>query len=168
MCKKGYKQTEEHIRKKSINKTHSPEFVWTYINKTTPDKCWEWTRHLVDGYGQIQIDKIEYKAHRIIYELTYGKIPTGKHVLHSCDNRKCCNPKHLFLGTNKDNVDDKVKKCRQSRGESNHSKLAEEQVLEIRRLYSLGNYSQKELAKMFGVGHTIVGNIILRKKWKHI
>ncbi|MBU4154394.1 MAG: HNH endonuclease [Proteobacteria bacterium] len=168
MPKKGYKQTEEHIRKKALSKIHNMEYVWNYINKKNENGCWNWTKQLVDGYGAIQINCKAYKAHRVVYELTYDLIPDGMHVLHSCDNRKCCNPKHLFLGTNKDNVNDKVKKDRQAKGEDNHSKLTEEQVLEIRRLYSLGNYSQKKLAKMFGVGHTIIGNIILRKKWKHI
>ncbi len=168
MGKRGYKQTLEHIKKRILSKTHNPEYVWNYIDKKSEDECWEFTRHLVDGYGQIQINKKEYKAHRVVYELTYGQIPNEKHVLHSCDNRKCCNPKHLFLGTNNDNVKDKCEKDRQSKGEGNHSKLTTEQVLEIRRLYSAGGISQKSLAKMFGVGHTIIGNIILRKKWKHV
>lgn len=168
MPNKGYKQTPDAIRNKILAKTHTKEYVWKYVNKKSKDECWEFTRHLVDGYGQIQINKKEYKAHRLVYELINGPIPDKMHVLHLCDNRKCCNPTHLYIGTNNDNVKDKVNKDRQSRGERNHSKLTEDQVLEIRRLYSNGGISQKRLADMFGVGHTIVGNIILRKKWKHI
>jgi hypothetical protein len=168
MCKKGYKYSKESLQKRILTRTHKLENVWDRIDKGGEDDCWDWWGCLDDGYGWTQINKIAYKAHRVVYELTFGKIPDGMHVLHHCDNRKCCNPKHLFLGTNDDNVKDKCLKNRQSRGEKNHSKLTIERVLEIRRLYSMGGISQKNLAKMFGVGHTIIGNIILRKKWKHI
>lgn len=145
------------------------EDVWKYINKGGENECWEWLRSCnTRGYGNISINNKMYKSHRVVYELIFGKIPVGMHVLHHCDNRKCCNPNHLFLGNNEDNIRDKIKKGRQSRGERSNNKLKEEQVLEIRKLYSLGNYSQKEIARKFGVGHTIIGSIVTRKKWKHI
>jgi len=80
--------------------------------------CWEWQWSVFKqtGYGQFALDsKTPVNAHRMSWELVNGTIPTGLHVLHKCDNRKCVNPEHLFLGTDKDNMLDKKQKGRTSR-----------------------------------------------------
>ena len=86
---------------------------WSHVNKG--DECWEWTASLShNGYGQI-IKCIDGKkkhliAHRVSWEIHFGPIPEGMKVLHRCDNRRCINPGHLFLGSCQDNTDDMIKK----------------------------------------------------------
>lgn len=83
------------------------------INKT--DTCWLWTASVsIKGYGFFRLSRVTIYAHRIAYWLAYGIDPGSLLVCHTCDTPACVNPDHLFLGTHKDNQDDKVKKNRQS------------------------------------------------------
>ena len=85
---------------------------WKKVNKKAGNSCWEWTACKAGGYGQIYVrGKLVY-AHRLSWVWANGKIPKGLFVLHKCDNRVCVNPDHLFLGTNKDNMQDCVRKGR--------------------------------------------------------
>lgn len=93
----------------SRQKASLEERLWAKINKRGPDECWLWMASLnAYGYGQIQAeDKSRpLRASRVVYETVHGSIPKGMHVLHHCDNPACCNPKHLWLGTHQDNMDD--------------------------------------------------------------
>lgn len=98
-----------------------------------------------------------------------GLVPEGMRVLHSCDNPPCWNPEHLFLGTQFDNMQDKVTKNRQLKGEDIPSaKLTENQVLKIRRLHSTGNYNYIELGAIFDVHRVTVSMIVRNLTWKHV
>jgi len=144
--------------------------VWKYIDIKGEDDCWEWLGHLVRGnYGSFGINKKYYRSHRLAYTETYGPIPEGMFILHKCNNPKCCNPKHLYAGTQKDNMEQCKNDGRVAMGEKHYkSKLTEENVLKIRSLYSTGNYYQRELGKIFGVGDITISDITRRKTWKYI
>jgi predicted XRE-type DNA-binding protein len=144
---------------------------WAKVDIQGPDDCWEWQAGTdTPGYGRFKVNKKDQGAHRIAYELTHGPISEGLCCCHHCDNRACVNPKHLFLGTNQDNIVDKVLKGRSPKGERHwHVKITEEQVVEIRRLYALENHMlQKEIALLFGIKKSQVSSIINKESWKHI
>jgi hypothetical protein len=141
------------------------------------NRCWHWGASLdTNGYGQFHLN-VSYKngkmfmATRVAYYLHYNIDPIGLAVCHKCDNPKCCNPDHLFLGTLSDNSVDMVRKGRHNKpfGENcKSSKLKESQVLEIREKYKTGLFSQRKLAKEFKVHQTIIGDIVNNQIWKHI
>ena len=131
--------------------------------------CMEWTRSCDrDGYGYVQTSGKLKRAHRVAFERANGPIPEGKWVLHRCDNPKCVNPAHLFLGDNRSNVDDKVAKGRHAFGERNgRANLTEADIRQIRFDYALGE-RQVDLAKRYGVHQTHISLIVTRKEWAHV
>lgn len=137
------------------------------------DGCWEWKAFKSPyGYGKIWIAGRPQLAHRVAYQLYVGEIPEGLCVCHSCDNRKCVNPSHLFLGTNADNVRDREKKSRgvmpMRSGEKNsQAKLSEEQIVEIRTMRSEG-IRGIDLAKEFGVTQATISSIVHRRNWAKV
>lgn len=127
--------------------------------------CWLWQgAKLPDGYGHFGFDRKRYRTHRAAYEVAFGPVPEGMLVCHKCDQPACCNPQHLFAGTNKDNSDDKLRKGRQRRGEANRAKLTEDQIREIRA----SNESMRQMAKRFGVSASHVSKIRRKVKWAHV
>lgn len=137
--------------------------------------CWYWFGCTDEiGYGRLVHYKGENKAHRISWLLFKGDIPKGLKVLHKCDIRNCVNPDHLFLGTQKENVQDMFKKGRQHsnrapEGERNHmSKLTEEKVKSIRDLHSKGTITQKALSAMFNVSPMTICRVVNKKLWRNI
>lgn len=97
---------------------------WSKVAKAGQDECWPWTAYRNrKGYGQFGLKRDVVPAHRIAYFLVKGPIPDGFQVCHKCDNPPCCNPGHLFTGTNSDNVGDKCAKERQSKGNSHGEKV---------------------------------------------
>ena len=152
------------------------ERLWLRVDKSGgPDACWEWQgyRHPSRGYGQIgrgrRADGIG-ETHRLAWEYHNGPIPDGLFVCHRCDNPPCCNPAHLFLGTNADNVADAVAKGRTAKGfRLPHTRLTDEQVREMRRRYNpaasvpkRGGRSSNadELANEFGISRVYVMQLV--------
>lgn len=133
--------------------------------KITED-CWEWTGYVNPaGYGSFSNKKL---AHRYMFEHFNGKIPKGICCLHHCDNRICCNPSHIFLGTRTDNSRDKVEKNRQGKGSKmNKGKLVESQVLEIRKM-RISEKKYREIADEFNISQDLVKIICKNKSWKHV
>lgn len=140
---------------------------WEKVQPTTG--CWLWVAACVeDGYGVIRHQGKNLKAHRVSWELHNGPIPEGMCVCHHCDNPPCVRPDHLFLGTPADNNADMLRKGRGMgpRGSlSGWAKLNEEKVRQIRSLYASGEYTQKQLALMFGVVHTVISRVVRREIW---
>ena len=117
------------------------ERFWSKVNKKGINDCWEWIASYRGKYGQITVKKEKYLAHRFSWILHYGN-PGTQWVLHKCDNPKCINPKHLFLGTPKDNTQDMISKKRKPLGEKHlSSKLTNQQIYSIRN----SQLKQKEL-----------------------
>lgn len=107
-------------------------------------------------------------AHRMAWELTNGPIPDGLKVLHKCDNRGCCNPKHLFLGTPKDNSQDMARKDRSTYGIKNpRAVLTDQDVVEMRKLRLSGGLG-KEIALKFGVSKTTVSMSTRGLSWRRV
>lgn len=129
--------------------------------------CWEWIAgKYPGGYGGFALHGKTGHAHRASYELHFGKIPDGMHVLHRCDNRPCVNPEHLFLGTQLDNIADKKAKERQAKGITHGSaKLTEQDVLDIRAIRGM---SQRAIGRQYGIGQAQVKDIRQGRYWKHL
>lgn len=134
-----------------------------------PDGCHYWTSRDRKGYGSLSIKHKDVYAHRLSYTVHKGEIPNGMHVLHTCDNPLCVNPDHLFLGTNNDNIADKVRKGRCVVGENHkRSKLTQANVIQIRALCKNTNVSRIDIAAMFGVCYDTVYRIMKNQIWKHV
>lgn len=145
----------------------------TYVIKNSGDQCWSWKGHTAHGgYGMTSNNNKGLRAHRASWIIHYGEIPEGLFVLHHCDNPICSNPKHLFLGTAKDNMQDCKSKGRNRHiphpGEKNAtSKLTNEIVNEIRKLAEQGIRSS-EIAKKFNISHRHINRIEKSDAWAHL
>lgn len=150
---------------------HRPD-IERLINKTFFEPncgCWLFIGHPThNGYGLLMNPQGKVTtAHRVSWELHRGPIPEGMQVLHKCDIRCCVNPDHLFLGTNNDNIKDKVLKNRQSRlfGEKNPSvKLNRDKVLYIRK----SEKSDRELSLKFNVSLSAIKSVKNGKTWSQL
>lgn len=153
---------------------------WRYVHKT--EDCWLWTGVLKgtgrNKYGILAMatgTSIRHKnegAHRVSWKIHFGEIPPGMFVCHRCDNPQCVRPDHLFLGTNKINMQDMAAKGRgkppDNRG-SRHgmSRLTEPEVVEIRLLFSNGSRAC-ELAERFGVALSTIYSVTSGRHWMHV
>ena len=143
---------------------------WKYVSKRENDECWNWIGALThNGYGSMVIGGKDLRAHRISFAIHIGPVPEGVCVLHRCDNRRCCNPDHLFLGDWADNMRDMIAK-----GRSNHpsgedhqcAKITAKDAVRIRELLHEGK-SASEVGTMFGLSKSQIGHIGRGLKWKH-
>lgn len=168
---------------KSITDKQKARFWSRVVKSEDPHGCWDWTGYRRGNYGRLELNGHKHGAHKISYVIHFGPVPPKKCVLHKCDNPPCCNPKHLRLGTQLQNVEDMFKKGRDhhasgpfskerllaaARGERNAgAKLKEGQVLELRKLHRSG-FRPTDLAPQFGISNVQFWNIVSRRCWRHI
>ena len=149
-----------------MNKKTLDEQFWSKVIKGNFDECWLWNgARNKAGYGNINVNGEYTNAHRVSYLLHYGEITPKLYVCHTCDIPSCVNPKHLFLGTPRDNDRDKVGKKRHIFGVKHPlAKLTENEVFKIR----LESGTHAEIAEKYNVSRRLVGMIKNKKIWKHI
>jgi hypothetical protein len=138
-----------------------------FLRKISKDTngCWNWTGYINEnGYGGLSINNKGHLAHRYSYRYYKGDL-NGLFVCHKCDNRKCCNPDHLFLGTLKDNMVDMMEK---DRGSKKNIKLTRRDVKEVRELIATGECSIAQIALKFKVGETTIRRVRDRQCWNHV
>lgn len=166
------------IRKFDASKA---ERIWRYVEKRGADECWPWTGgSVVGGYGIVVLagGKRE-RAHRAMWEITNGPIPPsdayhGTVVMHICDNRICCNPNHLRLGTQGDNTRDMVDKGRniilRQYGKGAAHMLATPGMTDsaIREIRAAPKAACRAMAEKYGLRIENVYNIRNRRTWKHV
>ncbi len=148
---------------------------WSKVDKASD--CWMWTGFLTNGYGHFWLNSRKIRAHRFSWILSNGDIPDGLIVCHHCDNPKCVNPSHLFLGTHSDNTQDCVRKGRNSKdpywlkevkgSQKPNAKLSEAIVMEIRSRPAIRGY-QKAMAKQYMVSEQVIAGVLKRKIWTHV
>lgn len=151
---------------------------WSRVDKS--GSCWLWTGATYGKhYGQFRsVCFPSASAHKVSWIIANGPVPDGLHVLHMCDGHLCVRPSHLFLGTNQDNVDDMISKGRQATGDATgprryrsrylknwlqQIKLSPDDVKNIRRRYSTGNYSYVALASEYGVCASTIANALAQR-----
>lgn len=146
---------------------NAPENFLAQVNPITPTGCHEWTGMATKhGYGRVSWYGKKRLSHRVALHIHGVLVDLDDEicVLHRCDNRLCCNPEHLFLGSKKDNTQDAMQKGRQvlprGKGEkSGNAKLSNSQAEEIRKLYKSGGLSQQKIADMYGVNQMAISKI---------
>lgn len=160
---------------------HEAERFEANIARCPMSGCWLWAAGISSrGYGEIYAWGRHYSTHRFSWEIHYGPIPAGLHVLHRCDVPCCCNPTHLFLGTDADNKRDMITKGRHATGDRNGSrtkphrqprgerqglaKLTTEQVISIKE----DTRTLKAIARDYGVHLSTIHNIRSGKTWTHL
>lgn len=165
------------------------ERFWEKVDRSGgPNACWLWqgpTRRTGYGYTTDYWKKI--LAHRMAYELVHGPVPPGKNVCHTCDVRACCNPAHLWAGTQAENMQDAARKGKLGQGAKNprrgeassQTTLTDDDVREIRRRYVPGRQGRpgkndpprdsiRSLAHEFGVTSSTIHRIVKREAWAHL
>lgn len=180
-------------------KKNTPQDVWRFIAVRGEDECWQWTGRKTtvkdgNGYGYIAFGGKSYVAHRVVYALSVDSgigysAPKNKKergfVLHHCDNRTCCNPKHLFLGNYDDNNKDAARKGRSNakRGSEHHFRISVENAprgtrngkaifsdwdIRFIRHWLNNGYGHREIGRQFKSAKTTIGHIKNGRTWSHV
>lgn len=143
---------------------------WFFKRVEIRGDCWVWTGANDGGlgYGKIYRQGTQLKAHRVAWELYNGPIPGDLMVLHRCDNPPCVRRDHLFLGTLLENIQDRHRKGRSSRGEGRPGAvLSDKKVRMIRTFYIMGLH-QTQIARGIGASASTIGEVIRGRSWKHV
>lgn len=142
---------------------------WARVIKSPVNGCWSWEGEVIGGYGRMYFDNRTRLAHVISWYLFSGSWPkAGQLICHTCDNRLCTNPAHLYLGNYKTNTRDRMMRQRCAVGDRNgRAALTSEQVEQIRSKYTTED-NFEAIAREYGITGASVSNILNRKTWKHL
>ena len=165
---KRYGTREERIRKFLSSLPMIISFFSKIAVRST--NCWEWTASTRSGsgYGQFGIDGYGEYAHRLMWVLFNGAIPSGMYLCHTCDNRKCVNPDHLFVGTQKDNMSDCKEKGRNSFGENHPKSILTQNDIISMSIDRNSGFSWKRLSDKYHTPISTIRSAIAGKNWKHL
>lgn len=146
---------------------------WSFVEPVyTPSKCWNWIGSKNrKGYGMFRFQGRSMASHRASWIINFGAIPNGMNSLHHCDNTSCVNPKHLFLGTQNENVWDMMLKgrSRKANGSENaKAKLNEAKVAQILKLWASGAMGCIAIGNVFKVSEATIRDVVYRKSWRHV
>ena len=131
------------------------------VDSMQAGECWNWDSTISDhGYGDFWCLGKRCRAHRISWEIYYGEIPEGILVLHKCDNKRCINPAHLYLGTNSDNMKDYLERSKDPTIGCFHSRLTSDEVELVNILYRNKKLNQTQLAEFLDVSRSVIYNAI--------
>ena len=153
-----------------IVKTRQIEKFWAKVDIRDKDSCWNWLGALSsNGYGAVWTGASLVGAHKFSWCIcNLESVPEGLYVCHKCDNKRCCNPDHLYLGTPSDNISDREARIPWKKGTGGLAKLDYDKADEIRELYSTGKYFQWDIARRFGVSRQCISDVITGRKWKSV
>jgi hypothetical protein len=141
---------------------------WSHVERRGPDECWPWKLSVRrDGYGQIRYGRRQLATHRLAYQLAVGPIPagTGHHgmvVRHTCDYRRCCNPAHLRLGTQAQNLKDMQLRWRDAKVVASLDQVC------IARTLSVLGHKVNTIARHLGLTHNTVYPIVHGRTWRWV
>jgi hypothetical protein len=146
-----------------------PKRVMARLRVDLATGCWLWTASLTrDGYGKAWWGK-SIRAHRLVWMLLRGPIDDEKKLLHRCDRPACCNPDHLFVGTQRENVEDMDRKGRRKPvhgGAHWNARLTADKARIIRERYAAGGVTQAQLGAILGVSEAAVSDVLRGRTWK--
>lgn len=162
------------MRLRKLTDTYRGWFWQGVDQKDDPTLCWEWQRTRSKGrdgnsnrYGMYRFNGKQRYSHRVAYELEHGPIPDGMNVCHRCDNPPCCNPSHLFLGSQGENVWDAAAKGNMTRDQEKRRFFIADQIREIRSLSASG-VSTRRIAEKFDKDPGTIRQILDGRTYKEV
>ena len=151
-----------------IRDVNVPRF-WSYVEIGAPEECWKWNGgHIPSGYGSFSVKNIQRGAHRVMYLVANGELPPGLVVRHACNNKGCVNPSHLSVGTQLDNMHDRLRSGNYERGEGHYLARLDADKVYAARVARLNGDSYGALAKRYNVNSGTIYDAVNGNTWRHV